>query len=361
VKCKVKDFSGHQFSCPDGFNYTVYCNGTESTLAARCPKTMRKVPNCNALNGLKGSCEMVDYTDEIVSCVCEVKPQTASIRKLSAAAPSYEFVSVLMPVQGKPWISFGSVTTDSTFFLAALSILCVILFLVMISIIGSWYFNFLHKKKNPNLEKSVTMLKLSEKVMPTIYRSKPTYYKVLLLLKQYHKVSMMLFSKRFAHRSLHLLSMVTHLIVILFVAAIICAFFHKTPIFTAIRTINIAFFSLVVSIPVGIAIDWMIQHILVVPKADPLKPNKGVDATVVVKRAQSKNLVHQPQIQQLSLPTAHSGPLTTQNDRSIEDFISHLQHHREGITNITALQKFDGKLLCFTFLLLCPLLSRLLS
>ena len=70
--CGDKDFTIHNYSCPDSTFMLVNCTGTASVITSQCP-TVSYVPACNALVGYAATdaqCSVVSVADTSITCSC---------------------------------------------------------------------------------------------------------------------------------------------------------------------------------------------------------------------------------------------------------------------------------------------------
>eukprot|EP01040_Poterioochromonas_malhamensis_P009064 gene9065-9817_t len=85
ITCLEGDFSVHRFLCGDGKNYTTSCQGKMEIIQSRCP-VIRHEPTCNLVQGgilAEKNCKMLSFSNDTVTCSCNIIPRTGSRRFLS--------------------------------------------------------------------------------------------------------------------------------------------------------------------------------------------------------------------------------------------------------------------------------------
>ena len=94
-----------QHACRDGRNVSVQCNGTTAVVNGYCPETVI-VPTCSFFSGLEGTCQMVSYDTDTVTCECSFGKSGQISRKLQSNSSfsdgeiSLNLVSMLDAIRG---------------------------------------------------------------------------------------------------------------------------------------------------------------------------------------------------------------------------------------------------------------------
>jgi hypothetical protein len=269
--CQEDDYSIHSYLCPDGFNYTVSCNGTAETFQSICPNKTTTAPSCHILDesgrfSSDSSCTRISFTDATVTCRCSLnsiqrRERRGRRRRLGSSNNStiigedevdVNYVSMLGEISGDFRTTVSSVTDLNAATVEkgwqALMVIGSLFTAILIALIFSYRADQQNKKieaiEAKNLQSrlfpvktlnnntngtnidsptatATDVLQLAELSLPNMLSSKPFYQKVKEELKRHHRYLGIIFhfSEKFP-RILRVVSLATNIIIMLFIQSL---------------------------------------------------------------------------------------------------------------------------------------------
>ena len=229
-------------ACPGGYNITVECNGTAGQIRQACPQESYTY-GCQSIGRDASSCELVSLTKTNITCKCYLNSEDRRLQEQESTTSDDSSISVDFTSAGESiltdftatWRSVDDIGVSDIKNSIHVLVTIVVIFIVSVTLVLlAWMKDYdennsktvnsvqplPHKSWGYGETKKSTSAEL-DAALPTVLQPLPVWTKYKAELRSYHRWGGIYFhySKAYS-RPLRMLSLITNVILFLFVEAV---------------------------------------------------------------------------------------------------------------------------------------------